>query len=361
MNLLYKEDWDQARDRYRAWWAHEYFGRCGLWVTARRTNAPAEPEPVAPTDPNVKWTDLDYWARRKEWEFRRTFYGGEAFPIWNCGYPGREGIGAFMGCPVTLGPDTGWREPILDGEGLDVSGMKIDPQNRWWRFTLDALKFGAEAARGKACLATGAFGASGDTLAGLRGTERLLIDVVEQPDAVRAADLALMDIWIEVFKQFHAITGAVNDGGSAGWFPLWAPGRFYAAQCDFAYMISPAMFRDLFLPTIERQVQFLDQAVYHVDGEGNFAHVDALCELPRLRALQILPGAGKPTPLHYIEILRKVQAAGKNLHISMPAKEVRPALEQLSARGLYIATSCETEDEARALLKSTEKWSRDKV
>ncbi|HOX06746.1 MAG TPA: hypothetical protein PK280_10105 [Planctomycetota bacterium] len=360
MSLLYKDDWDQAMERSQAWWAHEHFGRCGLWVTARRRNAPDEPRPVAPADPDVKWTDLDYWARRNEWDFRRTFYGGEAVPIWDCGYPGRECVAAFLGAAVTLGPDTGWIDPILGGEGLDVGGLRIEAQNRWWRFTLDALKFGAEAARGRACLATGAFGGAGDTLAGLRGSERLLYDLVERPDEVRAAELALMDMWIDVFRQFHAVTAAVNDGGSTGWFPLWGPGKFYAAQCDFAYMISPAMFRDIFLPAVARQTEFLDQTVYHVDGVGNFNHVDALCELPRLQALQILPGAGKPSPLHYMDVLRKVQAAGKNLHISIPAQEVRPALEQLSARGLFIATSCETEEEARALLRNAEKWSRDR-
>jgi hypothetical protein len=169
-----------------------------------------------------------------------------------------------------------------------------------------------------------------------------------------------MDLWIEVFRKFHAVTGPVNDGGSTGWFPLWSPGRFYATQCDFAYMISPRMFRDIFLPALEKQLAFLDHAVHHVDGVGNFAHVDALCELPRLQALQILPGAGKPSPLHYLDVLKKVQSAGKNLHISIEAEEVRAALEQLSARGLFIETSCETEEEARALLKNAEKWSRDR-
>lgn len=360
MKLFYKDDWDQAKERLKAWWAREYFGRCGFWVTGLRTDAPAELAPAAPADPNVKWTDLDYWTRRKEWEFRRTYYGGEAFPMWNFGYAGPGGLCAFLGCPLTLGPDTGWKEPILTGEDLDVSRLRIDPENRWWKFTLGALEHGVRHFRDRALVATGAFGASGDTLAGLRGNEQLLIDLVVRPDEVRAADLAIMDLWIEVFRKFHAITGPANGGGSAGWFSLWSPGRFYAAQCDFAYMISPAMFRDLFLPSIERQVQFLDHAVYHVDGVGNFAHVEALLELPKLQALQILPGAGKSSPLHYMDVLKKVQAAGKNLHISVKAEEVHPALDQLSARGLFIATSCKTEDEARALLRNAEKWSKDR-
>jgi len=359
LSLLYKDDWAEAQERYKAWWAHEYFGRCALWVTARRRHAPPTPAPEPPADSAALWTDLEYWARRMEWEHRRTFYGGEAFPIWHFGYPGREGIGAFLGCAVTLGPTTGWVDPILVGDGLDVSRLRIDPDNYWWRFTLRALEFGAEACRGESILTTGAFGGCGDTLAWLRGTERLLYDVTDRPKAVRAAELALVNLWVDVYRRFHAITGRAGEG-SAGWFSLWSPGRFYATQNDFAYMIGPRMFRDLFLPALEKQLQFLDHAVHHVDGVDNFVHVDALCELPRLQAIQILPGAGKPSPLHYLDVLRKVQAAGKNLHITIPAHEVGEALELLSARGLFIETSCETEEEARALLADAERWSRDR-
>ena len=167
-----------------------------------------------------------------------------------------------------------------------------------------------------------------------------------------------MEVWFEVYDTFYEIVREAA-GGSTCWFALWSPGKFYGSQNDFSYMISPAMFRDLFLATIERQTEFLDHSVYHVDGVGAFAHVDALCELPRLQALQILPGAGKPGPLHYMDVLKKVQSKGKNLHISIPAGEVERALKELSARGLFVSTNCDTEEEARQLLKDAERWSHD--
>ena len=108
------------------------------------------------------------------------------------------------------------------------------------------------------------------------------------------------------------------------------------------------------------QTEFLDYTVYHVDGIEAFKHVDALCELPRLQAIQILPGAGKPSPLHYMDTLKQVQAAGKNLHISIAAEEVQYALIHLSARGLFIDTSAPSEDEARDLLRMAERWSVDR-
>ncbi len=360
MGLFYKEDWEETKERFKAWWAHEAFGRCALAVTAPREDAPDVPPPRPPDDPEEKWTDLEYWARLREWGFCRTFYGGEAVPGWHPGYPGNKRLAAFLGCPVTLGEETGWLDPVMSDEGLDVEGFSIDHENRHWRFAVEALEFAARESRGRAIPSIGAFGGSGDTLAALRGTERLLYDVADRPDEVRRADQRLMDLWIAAYVRFHDIVKDAAEGSTC-WFQLWSPAKFYAAQNDFSYMISPRMFRDIFLPTIEKQTNFLDHAVYHVDGPGAFAHADALCELPRLQAVQILPGAGKPSPLHYMPVLRKVQATGKNLHISIAPDEVRTALRELSARGLFIATRCSSEGEARALLKHAEEWSRDRV
>ncbi len=359
MKLLYKDDWEEAEERYRLWWNREYFGRCAMWVTAPRDNAPPLSPPPEPADPQNKWTDLKYLFAACEYSLSRTFFGGEAFPIWEYGYPGRENIGVFLGCNVALMPTTGWLDPILEDERLEVRHLRISEDNRWWRFTLGAHEMAASMAKGKAIPTTGAFGGVGDSLAWLRGTERLLIDCVEQPDRVRDAEEYLLDVWIEVFERLHGILSESRNG-SGGWFPLWAPGRFYAIQNDFSFNVGPDMFREIFLPVIRRHTEFLDQSIYHVDGVDAFRHVDALLELPRLGALQILPGEGKPSPLKYMPVLKKVQTAGRNLHIMIPPDEVRDALDNLSARGLFIHTWTETESEARNLLKNAEKWSHDR-
>ena len=55
-----------------------------------------------------------------------------------------------------------------------------------------------------------------------------------------------------------------------------------------------------------------------------------------------------------------MQRAGKNLQLYLAPEEVRPALEQLSARGLFILTWARTEAEARTLLQNAERWSVDR-
>ncbi len=358
--MLYKPDWEAAQDRYRAWWAGEVLDRCAIAVTAPRADAPDQPPPPLPATPLARWTDLDYAAAWNEHLMRRTFYGGEAFPLWSVGYPGHTAIPAFLGCPTRLDFHTGWWDPIVTGENVGpVLQLRIDPGGEWWQFTLRALERAVQESAGRCLPSIGAFGGCGDTLAALRGTDRLLYDVLDRPDEVVACERYLMQMWCEVYDHFYGIVRGVS-GGSACWFGVWSPGKTYAAQNDFSYMISPRTFRELFLPVIEQQTQFLDHTVYHVDGVAAFAHVPALCELPRLQALQILPGAGKPSPLHYLDALRYVQRAGKGLHLTLAVEEIEPALKALSPRGLFIATQCATEAEARDLLDRAPRWSRER-
>ena len=358
MALLYKSDWDETKERFHAWWAGETFGRSALEVRAPRDDVTDEEPPRAPDTPLQRWTDLDYIAALNDYRHRRTFFGGEAFPVWSGGYPGHTAIATFLGCEIALDMHTGWWYPVLNDEEWRVEDLRLNEDHTFYRFQISLLQRAVEEAEGRSIPSIGAFGGTGDTLAAVRGTDRLLFDVLDRPDLVRETELHLAHMWNEVYQAFYDIISPAAEGSTC-WFRLWAPGKFYATQNDFSYMISPKTWRDVFLPALEVQLDFLDYAIHHVDGIEAFAHVPTLCELPRLQAIQILPGAGKPSPLHYMDVLKQVQAAGKNLHITIPSSEVETALRELSARGLFLRTTCETESEARDLLRRAETWSHD--
>jgi hypothetical protein len=355
--LLYKPDWEMAQQHFQAWWAGEPFERCALAVTAPLDGRPAVTPPLQPSDPIQRWTDLDYIAALNEYEHSTTFYGGEAFPIWNGGHPGHTSMPAYLGCPVHLDEQTGWWDPILTGEDWDIKDVRFDPENHWWQFTLKLLERGIRESAGKSIPDIGpALAGVGDILAALRGSDRLLLDVSLNPEQVQQAESYLLELWRQVYDLLYGFIKSAG-AGCTSWFRLWSPGRFYPTMCDFSYMISPKMFQRLFLPVIEKWSECLDHTVYHVDGVGSFNHLPVLTDLPRIQAFQILPGDGKPGPLHYLDILRLIQAKGKNLFITINPDEVELALSLLSARGLFIETACPTEEQARYLLTMVEKWS----
>ena len=360
MELAFKEDWEETKARFLTWWDHGYFGRCAMAVTAPRCEPPDVPRPPEAESPEQMWYDLDWISQWADYHLGREFFGGEALPAWSAGYSGVSAIPALLGCPTEVDMATGWWHPILtDPDHLDVTGLKLDETSEKYVFTMEMLRRAVRESRGKSLPSIGAFGGGGDTLAALRGTEQLLIDCIERPDEVRAAEEYLMDMWCDFYDRCFAVVHEATEGSTC-WFNLWSPGKFYAGQNDFSFNIGPEMFREIFLPSIRRQTEFLDHTVYHVDGVNAFRHVEALCELPRLHALQILPGSGKGSVLQYVNVLHKVQAAGKNLHISLVPEDVERALSVLSARGLFLGIGAATEAEARELLISAERWSVDR-
>ena len=200
--------WAEAQEHYRAWWAHEAFGRCGLSVRAPKKGCPQSEPPPRPATPEECWTDLDYFSARCRWKHDQSFLGGEAFDNWGYGYPGHTTLEVYLGCSITLDFNTGWVDPLLTGPEIEWQGLKLDTNHRYWKFHFDWLRRGAaETDPADRLLAgVGAFGSSGDTLAGLRGTDRLLYDVSERPGQVRDADLFLTDLWCRAYDQFYAVT-----------------------------------------------------------------------------------------------------------------------------------------------------------
>jgi len=362
MSLLYKPDWEQTMENYKAWWAREDFGRCAIAVTGRKAGTEGIEPPTAPNDPDKLYLDFDYLHEKNEYQLSTTYFGGEAIPQWSNGQKGGLGIAGILGVPLERRRETTWTRPILTKEFLsehDYRDIKVDFEGERWKLTESMHRFAVEDSKGKAIPFTYAIGHTGDTLAGLRSTNKLLYDVVDEPETVREFELYLIEnVWKPVFDRIFDIVKDASFGGCTNWMGIWGPGKCFAPSNDFTYMISTEMYRDIFLDGLKKHLDMLDYKIYHVDGIGAFKHVDMLCELDNLQGLQILPGDGKPSPLHYMDVLKKVQAAGKNLHIGIRPEEVKTALENLSSKGLYINTWARTEEEAKELIKLCERESR---
>jgi hypothetical protein len=106
------------------------------------------------------------------------------------------------------------------------------------------------------------------------------------------------------------------------------------------------------------KTKFFHNTLYHVDGVGAFKHVDTLCSLPGLNAMQIYPGVGKSV-LPYMDLLKKVQAAGKGLWLYVEPNEIETVMSELSSKGLFLSTPAASPQEADEIVKKVTKWTRE--
>jgi succinate dehydrogenase flavin-adding protein (antitoxin of CptAB toxin-antitoxin module) len=154
-----------------------------------------------------------------------------------------------------------------------------------------------------------------DGLLALRGPERLLVDLVERPDTIRQAMGQMTALLKWVVDRVDEVV-LPSGQGTSNWTMGWSSERFLCiGQNDASCMIGPEMFEEFCLPDIVASCRYVDHTIYHLDGPGALRHLDRLLAIPELDCVQWIQGAGNPPPSRWLDMLRKVQAAGKSVQV----------------------------------------------
>ena len=95
----------------------------------------------------------------------------------------------------------------------------------------------------------------------------------------------------KVYEESYQIIAGKQEGTSS-WVNLWFPGKGQPVQNDFTGLISTSMYREFFLEELVNEINYLDYSIYHLDGPDALKHLDMILEIPRLNAVQWVPGAG---------------------------------------------------------------------
>jgi 5-methyltetrahydrofolate--homocysteine methyltransferase len=177
-----------------------------------------------------------------------------------------------------------------------------------------------------------------DILASLRGTQRLLLDLVDSAQEVEALCARVTALWLEYYDRLDRIIRP-RCGGTSCWTPLFSCGTTYMLQCDFSYMISPAMFERFVMPDLVACCNHLEHAFYHLDGRGEIPHLDMLLSIPRLRGVQWIPGDGQPTADRWPQLLARIRAGGKLCQIFVTPEGALRVVRTVGGRGFLFVVS----------------------
>lgn len=366
MELAYKGDWPQARERYEAWWQGEIVDRAVIQVIAPRDPLRADelfdyfPKPgeLSPEELFRWFTDPEQAIPRLERRIEAIYWGGEAFPV---AFPVSTRLvailAAYLGCPYRVfpGSNTGWADPIIE-DWKRQPDLTFDPENEWWQISKRLLEAAAERAEGRYYVGIPDLNGPGEIVARLRGTAELAMDLIDHPQEVKVAVEKVNHAWLRYWEACHGIIHQWI-GGYIYWMSIWSESPSTDLQCDFSCMISPEMFEEFFLPAIEQQTEWVGRTIYHLDGPGAVQHLDALLALPKLDGIQWVPGAGAPPVSEWIPLLKRIQEAGKLLVLYCENWEVERLLAELRPEGVLLSTICSSVEEAEELLRKVERWS----
>jgi len=330
--LEFCEDFPASARRFEAWWHQELLDR-PIFM------AQANTRPDRPITRRLElMNDPDAWLDAKLRDMRQLHQVGDTLPNVRVDF-GPVLLGSLLGGTREVRSDTSWTHAFIDDDWSNAPDWTIPDAHPDWLLLQKLTRLVAEDAAGRYLVCTPDLGASADVLLNLRGSAQLCMDVVMRPETIQSAIDAIYVSWRRAFASLYA--NAVEFGaGLTHWLGLWSNRPYTVPACDFNALIGPAHFQQFFLPEIARQAETVGRAIFHLDGPDAARHIDALLDVPQIQAIQFTPGAGSPSALQWLDMLRKIQDRGRSLLIFTPAEEVLELTRSLKPEGLAIFIEC---------------------
>lgn len=341
-------DWESSKQRFAALWERKEADRSTVFIKVLKDPAQPLVYPDCPPDEIFarSITDETFMYENIRQCIDKLYYAGDAFPMINM-YLGTGGhCGFTKNYRYTITDNSLWFDPVI--EDIENDRIAFDPDSELLQTVRRIIAYMKPRSRGDFFLSNTDNCSSLDALASLRGSAELLLDMLESPEAVHEQLAVLQDILHRTEDEFQPELMAMDDGGTCTeWMGLWCPGRHHQLQCDLSVMISPDMFAEFAMPELEENAAKFGRTVYHLDGQEQIRHLDMILSIPGIDLIQWTPVAGQPETSTFVEVLKRIQKAGKGLVLMPHIRELPKLLDELDPVGVhYIPHGINTRQEA---------------
>lgn len=347
-----KENEGEARERLRAFWAGSSLGRPALHVTARRAGykPPAWPGPAL--DLMAQDRTPAWFAHCAEIQLCGTRFMAEAMPHPQLKFGSHLIVVALLaGAEYRYESNSAWIKPVDDLWNRTLP--RFDPAHPVVELLDRHLRAVGEVTGRRGFVNPLVMLDGLTTLSQLRTPARLCTDVLDSPERVQEWSAALTGLYLAAYEHFYRLVEGLGYGESCSWLEAMAEGRMEAVQCDFAVMLSPAMFERFVLPDLRRLTEYLDFSLYHLDGSCQLRFLDLLRTLPRLHGIQWNPEPRAGRPAQWLEAFRDIRRRGFCLHVWVQNAEEAVCLTRaLGPDGLLLSLPrFDSEAEAEAAIE----------
>lgn len=309
--------------------------------------------PALAKDLSQKWFDPQWRAEYLDWYVAHSSLKADILPVANTQL-GPGSLAAILGGVFEGGEDTIWIHPHPDF----TNEIVFNPEHPNWILHKELLKACKAKANGHYFVGMPDLMEGLDVLAALKGTDRVLLDTVMQPEILEQQMQQINDIYFKVFDELYDI---IREGDEMAfcYFSSWAPGKMSKLQSDISTMISQDDYRRFVQPFIREQCQKIDYTLYHLDGVGAMHHLPALLEIEELNAIQWTPGVGEPqggSPKWY-DLYKKILAGGKSVMACwVTLDELKPLLDHIGVDGIHLEMDFHNEKEVEQAMRIVEEY-----
>jgi 5-methyltetrahydrofolate--homocysteine methyltransferase len=354
---------DKVIARHAAWWKNECIDRPVVYLTFQgETSRGLRPEwPATEVKGVGRHVDPEFRLALTEYMLDRTRYFGDAIPAFTPGL--NIAYTATLARATVSYTNTDWIEPtVFDWD--NAPEPKFDVDEPVMKRLIETTRMLAENSRGRYIMKTPDYVDCVSSMSEMRGAQDFCMDLVDQPEKVVRYRDAFIEAYLDSAAFWNRFIRDYGYPGTTNWTGVLSTTLGNQIQCDFSVMIGREMFHWLVMPEQRREAEYFGDNLYHLDGPGQIQHLDALLEIPQIKAIQWVPIAGsdKPTSGHWIPLLQRIQQAGKALQVYARADELDLYKEHLKPEGLFLhfnmtqQPALQSEADCEQLMKEVEKW-----
>ncbi len=215
----------------------------------------------------------------------------------------------LVGCPVVQGVSN-WAEPCFSDWG-QLDGYRVQ-DTIWYQRLIENTQRSLEAVD-PATYPFNCLGIRGpvDMARGMLGADVLCAAVYDYPQQLKNLLGRITDIIITT-EQAHSRLLPLHEGGQFNHEGVWGPGLNAAFSVDAAWMFSPAIYEEFFLPCDARFCDAFDSTVLHLHSASQhlfhlWAPVPKLALQCSVDELRLSTGERKPLGLPFDELFPRFQ------------------------------------------------------
>jgi len=249
-----------------------------------------------------------------DYMFETSEHLGDSYPFFGLQISGAGVMAAFLGASLTVSENSIWFYSEKETELKDLH-FEYNADNYWLNRLKELINEGKKRWGNDVVISFPDIGGVSDVLASFRGTEKLAIDLYDEPDEVARCLTELTELWHVYYNEFRDLFFEHGQTVNTNWAAILSKDPSYMFQSDFCYMIGTEMFDEFIKPELAEGCKRLPRGCYHLDGIGQLNHLDSLLGLKDLKLVQWIPGAGTTPVNHWLDVHEKILNAGKRLQI----------------------------------------------
>lgn len=353
---MLKNNWRESCERYTAFW----------------NNKPLDRSPVI-FDSIGRWTnpmyqgvgynyqkygeDIESFCRdyEKVWEARADCQD-DTIP---CISPQMGGaiVAAMWAGEIEWGEEVANLIPHNPLERADrLDKVEFNPANKYFKRIIREIECLSSRSHGRFGVSLEASTSITTTLSQLRGGTRFMYDTSDIPEQLRTFAEKICDHFIMLQDKTRGIVPHPEGGSCHRWINYWNPGRGFWFSEDDAIMLSPEMYRDLFLDLDRRMCAATDFAAIHWHT-GGLHLVGELLKIENLKMVQLSFDPGGPVFEKVLATCREIVAAGRKVcfQISFDENKIRRILGELDHNHcMFFFNHADSIKQADAIVKTIE-------